>query len=101
MKNHTRIYLNYFNFKIPEDCFCEIPDCGIYANDINHIDARGMGGDPNGSKDVIENLMATCRNHHNQYGDVPDKKEWLREVHMNFISNRNSGPPVAEFINNK
>ena len=74
--------MNYFGFKIPEDCFCEI--CGIYANDIHHIEARGMGGSD--SKDHIENLMALCRKHHVEFGDVPDKKEWLKNIHLKFIN---------------
>lgn len=86
MKKHTKVYLKYFNFKIPEDCFCEI--CGGMAQDIHHIEARGMGGNPTGDKDCIENLMALCREHHIIYGDVPAKKEWLKELHLNFINKR-------------
>jgi 5-methylcytosine-specific restriction endonuclease McrA len=81
MKPHTKIYLNYFNFKIPEDCFCEI--CNSPAVDINHIQARGMGGSK--TKDNIENLMAVCRECHIAVGDVPDKKQWLNEVHKKFM----------------
>ncbi len=83
MKKHTKIYLDYFNFKIPEDCFCEI--CGNPAKDIHHIDSRGMGGDPKGKKDVIENLMALCRECHQEYGDVLELKEKLTEVHLKFM----------------
>ena len=81
MKAHTKIYLQYFNFKIPEDCFCEI--CGNYANDIHHIEARKMGGTK--QKDSIENLMALCRKHHLQYGDIKDKKDYLKEIHLQFM----------------
>jgi hypothetical protein len=84
MKKHTKIYMNYFGFKIPEDCFCEI--CGNYANDIHHINARGMGG--SSSKDEIDNLMALCRKHHIIYGDVPDKKEWLTDIHQKFMAKK-------------
>lgn len=87
MKFHTKVYLNYFRYQIPEDCFCEIPGCGLPANDINHIYARGMGGNPSGDKDKIENLMATCRLHHIEFGDVPEKKQWLKEVHLEFMKN--------------
>ena len=86
MKTHTKVYLKYFGFKIPEDCFCEI--CGIYANDIHHIEARGMGGNPLKDKDQIANLMALCRNCHNKYGDVVDKKEWLKGIHLKFIQKK-------------
>lgn len=86
MKPHTKVYLKYFGFKIPEDCFCEI--CGIYANDIHHIEARGMGGNPTKEKNEIINLMALCRNCHNKYGDIPDKKEWLKSLHLRFIELR-------------
>ena len=81
MKPHTKIYFKYFNFKIPEDCFCEI--CGSHAVDLHNIEARGSGG--SSTKDYIENLMAVCRQCHVKFGDVPDKKEWLKEVHKKFM----------------
>jgi len=84
MKNHTKVYMKYFNFKIQQDCFCEI--CDSYAQDIHHIDARGMGG--SSDKDDIKNLMALCRKHHILYGDVPDKKEWLLEIHLKFMNRK-------------
>lgn len=85
MKTHTKIYMDFFNYGIEDFIPCEIPGCGVRANDINHIKCRGMGGDPKGSKDVIENLMAMCRKHHIEYGDVPNKIEWLKEVHLKYI----------------
>lgn len=88
MKKHTKIYMNFFNFKITEDCICEIPGCGLPAVDINHIQSRGMGGNPKGDKDHIENLIAVCRNHHNMYGDVPELKEWLIKVHLDFMKEK-------------
>jgi len=81
MKAHTKIYLDFFNFKIPEDCFCEI--CGSPAKDIHHIEPRGMGG--NKQADKIENLMAVCRHCHENYGDVPECKDKLKEVHLRFM----------------
>lgn len=67
---------------------CEIPYCGKEAVDICHIDARGMGGNPAGDKDVIENLMAKCREHHEEYGDKKVWKDWLKTVHKNNIAAR-------------
>lgn len=85
MKNHTKIYMDFFGFKIAEDCICEIPDCQKFAKDINHIKARGMGGNPSGDKDHIENLMAMCREHHLEFGDVREKEQWLIEIHYAFM----------------
>jgi 5-methylcytosine-specific restriction endonuclease McrA len=76
MKKHTKIYFDYFNYDICDFVPCET--CGSKAVDIHHIDARGMGGS---DKDNIENLMALCRNCHIKYGDIKDKKEWLKELH--------------------
>ena len=81
MKKHTKIYLDYFNYKIPEDVFCEI--CGSPAKDIHHIESRGIGG--NKEADVINNLMAVCRSCHENYGDVPELKNKLTEVHLNYM----------------
>jgi hypothetical protein len=81
MKKHTKVYISYFGFKIAEDMFCEI--CNSPAVDLHHIEARGSGG--SSTKDYIENLMAVCRECHIKFGDVPDKKEWLKDIHKKFM----------------
>lgn len=79
MKPHIKIYLDFFGYSGQEFIPCEC--CGGKATDIHHIDARGMGGDPQGKKDVIENLMALCRKCHEVYGDIVDLKDSLRSIH--------------------
>lgn len=83
MQNHTKIYATFFGHQVPEDFSCEV--CGNPAVDINHIDARGMGGNPSGDKDQIENLMAMCRKDHIEYGDVPQYKPLLRLIHLKYM----------------
>lgn len=83
MKRHTKIYMDYFGYG-PEDFIpCEIT--GRRANDIHHIWPRGMGGNPKGDKDVIENLMALTREKHNEYGDVPELVPMLQKIHLKFM----------------
>ena len=77
MQKHTRIYLNYFGHKIPEDVRCEI--CHFKAVDIHHINGRGKG------KDVIENLAALCRNHHNDCHNEKIKKPEMQTIHNKFL----------------
>tara|TARA_R110000772_G_scaffold69818_3_gene153960 strand:- start:2681 stop:2938 length:258 start_codon:yes stop_codon:yes gene_type:complete len=77
VKKHTKIYMNHFNYVLDDFIPCEI--CGSRAVDIHHIENRGSGGSSN--KDVIENLMAVCREDHIKYGDVPDKVQWLKDIH--------------------
>jgi len=77
MKPWTRIYMQHFGYDISDFIPCEI--CGAKAVDIHHIKSRGMGGTK--KKDVIENLMALCRTHHDEYGDVTDKREFLQDIH--------------------
>ena len=38
MKNHTKIYFEYFGYDKSDFIACEV--CGATAVDINHIDAR-------------------------------------------------------------
>jgi 5-methylcytosine-specific restriction endonuclease McrA len=57
MTPHVKIYLACTGKGIDDFVPCEI--CGKRANDIHHIHGRGKG------KDVISNLMALCRDHHN------------------------------------
>lgn len=85
MQNHTKIYLDYFGYYPGEYIPCEVPGCGKPVVDVCHIDARGMGGDPKNSKDVIENLMGKCREHHDYYGDKKQFKDWLKEVHLGVM----------------
>lgn len=77
--------MDFFGFKIPEDAICEIPFCGLPCQDINHIEARGMGGNPSGDKDDIKNLMGMCRAHHLKHGDVVADKPWLKEIHYKYM----------------
>lgn len=96
--------MDFFGFRIVEDVECEL--CGAPAVDINHIEPRGMGGNPACDKDEIENLIAVCRKHHEEYGDVPDAKPWLTSIHL--IHMRHKGlvaqvlalkVPITEQIN--
>lgn len=61
MKNHVRLYRNYFNLALDDRVVCEW--CGQReAVDVHHIESRGMGGSKN--QDYIENLMGLCRECH-------------------------------------
>jgi hypothetical protein len=79
MKPHIKIYLDHFGYAGDEFIPCEC--CGKKAVDINHVVARGRGGDPTGKKDIIENLQAVCRDCHNKYGDNPNWFVFLVKAH--------------------
>ena len=72
MKKHTKVYLDFFGHY--EFVSCEV--CCRKASDIHHIKYRSRGG-----KDVIENLMGLCREHHLQYGDKKQYMEFLKGIH--------------------
>lgn len=86
MQRHTKIYMEHFGFTTADFVPCEI--CENKAVDIHHIEARGMGGDPKGEKDVVENLMALCREHHNEYGDIMEFKSHLKRIHQLRMKNK-------------
>jgi len=81
MKKHTQIYMKFFGYGIEDFIGCEV--CGNKANDIHHIDSRGMGGTQD--KDKIKNLMAVCRMCHEKYGDKKEYLELLKQTHERFI----------------
>ena len=88
MKPHTKIYFDHFGVEYYPDgshdfIKCEIPGCQKQARDIHHINPRGMGGNPKGDKDKIENLMALCREHHDQHEG--QNKEYLTQIHLNNL----------------
>ena len=56
MKKHTKVYFKHFGLTQADWIGCEV--CGKSAVDIHHVNGRGKG------KDVIENLIALCRDCH-------------------------------------
>lgn len=83
MKPYTKTYFAYFGYTTA--CFVPCEICGNKAVGIHHIEARGAGGNPLKDKDKIENLQAVCRACHIEYGDVPELKEKLKEIHLKFM----------------
>lgn len=86
MKKHTKIYFNHFGIEYDQysgwhNAKSEIS--GFPAQDIHHIECRGMGGSKNADK--IENLIALTREEHEKYGDKKQYIEYLRKVHSNYL----------------
>ena len=77
MKLHKKTYITFFGYDEGDFIPCEC--CGNLAVDIHHIECRGMGGSIN--KDVIDNLMALCRECHEECGDKKQYKEYLFKIH--------------------
>jgi len=42
---------------------CEWPRCVLPAEELAHLNSVGMGGNPDGSRETIEDVMAACYNH--------------------------------------
>ena len=72
MQKHTKIYFDAFGYDKADYIASELS--GEPATDLHHIDCRGMGGDPKGEKDRIENLMYLTRKEHDFYGE---KKQYM------------------------
>ena len=84
MQKHTKIYMQYFGYQIPEDADCEKcwfdnPQIFVFIQDIHHIRGRGKG------MDVIENLVGLCRKHHNDCHNEVIKKSEIQAVHDKFM----------------
>lgn len=84
MKAYIKVYLDYFGYDVGDFIPSELS--GLRADDIHHIEARGMGGSK--SKDVIENLMALTRAEHIKYGDKKQFKEMLKGRHKQFMDGK-------------
>ena len=87
MKKHVKLYLDITGYDVGDVILCEIPTCRGVAVDIHHIEPRGIGGDP--SKDVIENLIALCRECHDKAEASDISKEYLRELAEERICGKN------------
>ena len=80
MKRHVKIYMRYFNFGEQDIIYCE--KCHTKAVDIHHIHGRGKG------KDIIENLMALCRDCHNMVHAGKISKVELQRIHNEFLNGK-------------
>ena len=78
MQKHTKVYYKYFDYGEQDIILCEA--CGRPAVDIHHINGRGEG------KDVIENLIALCRDCHNKAHKSKISKSELQYIHNCFLS---------------
>lgn len=76
MTKHCQIYCDYFDYKVQSEIMCEA--CGAPANDIHHIHGRGK------DKDVIENLIALCRKHHEM---AHASKNYVSPTEFEYIHN--------------
>ena len=84
MIKYKQIYLKGMRYDVSDFIPCEV--CGAKAVDIHHIHRRGIGGSK--TADVLENLMAVCRLCHDKYGDRPQYKEWLYDLHVKAVNKR-------------
>lgn len=85
MTNHCAIYFNHFGFGIDDVVPCEV--CGKRAQDIHHIHGRGKG------KDVIENLMAVCRDCHKAaHGEAKTylHPDVMQKIHDEYLKSHGS-----------
>lgn len=72
MKSYTKVYLDFFDYTITDKIICEVCKNRV-SNDIHHVINRKQN-----SKllNEITNLVAVCRECHQQKGD---KKQYLAE----------------------
>lgn len=84
MKKYKQIYLDALGYD--ETDFIPSEISGEKAIDIHHIDCKGMGGNPSGDKDRIENLQAVTREEHLKYGDKKEYMKFLYSKHFTFLS---------------
>lgn len=97
MKPYVSLYLNSFGYDENDFIPSEISE--KKANDIHHIECKGMGGDPTCSKDRLENLIALTREEHDEYGDKKQYMSFLYAVHMKNLEIKNIPFDKAFIIN--
>lgn len=85
MKAYLRIYLNDRGYTTTDFIACEV--CGAQAQDIHHIQPRGMGGSK--TRDTADNLIAMCRAcHHEADFGTKFPKEYLKQIVHEARTNR-------------
>ena len=76
MQKYIKIYTDHFGYGEQDIIPCEA--CGAPGVDVHHIYGRGDG------RDVITNLMALCRKHHDRAHSTVTKSE-MQLIHNYFM----------------
>ena len=77
MVKYKKVYIDYFGYYKGEYISCEV--CNAPSIDIHHIEGRVKSGD------VIENLIAVCRECHNKCHSSKEFNEKAKEIHLNNL----------------
>lgn len=88
MQKHTKVYFAHFGYTEADFIACEY--CGARSVDIHHIKPRSFfgskyKGSEEGEQDHISNLMALCRDHHDDAGASKLKRSDLQEIHNKVL----------------
>ena len=78
MVKYKQVYIDYFGYFEGEYISCEI--CSAPSVEIHHITFKRMGGSK--KLDIIENLIAVCRECHTKCHDSKEFNEKAREIHL-------------------
>jgi 5-methylcytosine-specific restriction endonuclease McrA len=76
LKKHIKIYHDFHGIDYGDWIGCRV--CGTTAQDIHHIEPKGMGGRPNA--DTPDNLIALCRSCHEKAHANILTKEYLKQL---------------------
>ena len=76
MKQYVKTYLNYFGYDESDFIACEI--CGAKSVDIHHLEPRSIA---KAKENLIDNLMALCRECHDLCGSSYPFNEGAKIIH--------------------
>ena len=85
MQKYVKIFLDFWGYTTADIILCQVraDGCQNVATDILHIDHRKMGGNP--EKNVIENLMASCRNCHTLLDSEKLNRDEIRKENIERV----------------
>lgn len=78
MKQYIKNYIEYYNIGEQDIILCQIEDCGQQAVDIHHVTFKSQCG-----TDRVGNLIALCREHHDQAHSNKLTKDFLYAIIKN------------------
>jgi 5-methylcytosine-specific restriction endonuclease McrA len=77
IQTHVKNYLKHFNYKLQEDCSCEV--CNSHSQlEIHHIQHRSK---QQPELDNVENCVCLCRSCHIKAHNNELTKKYLQDIH--------------------
>ena len=96
MKPYVKTYYKYFSYDVSDFIPCEV--CGAKAVEVHHLEPKSIA---KAKENFIDNLIAVCRECHNQCHARRQFNEDAKLIHRKKLLGVKTDHEIERFLNNE